>query len=82
MCIRDRYSVVARRHEQKWYVAGVNAEDTQKNLKLKLPMLTDGKAIIYNDDKNKNTFKGDVKISKNGELSITIQPKGGFVLVK
>ena len=77
-----KYSVVARRHDQKWYIAGVNAEETAKILKLKLPMLAGGKATIYNDDKNKNTFIDEVKISKNGEISITIQPKGGFVLTK
>ncbi|WP_111308207.1 glycoside hydrolase family 97 protein [Confluentibacter sediminis] len=75
-----KYSVVARRHNQKWYIAGVNAEETAKTLKLKLPMLTGGKATLYNDDKNKNPLMEDVKISKKGEVSITIQPNGGFVL--
>lgn len=45
-------------------------------------MLAGGKVIFYNDDKSKNTFLGEVKISKNGELSLIIQPNGGFVLIK
>ena len=77
-----KYSVVARRHDQKWYIAGVNAEETAKKLKIKLPMIAGGKATIYNDDKNKNTFTDEIKVSKNGEVSITIQPNGGFVLTK
>ena len=77
-----KYAVVARRHDQKWYVAGVNAEETIKKIILKLPMLEGGKAIIYNDDKNKNTFIDEVKVSKSGEVSITIQPNGGFVITK
>ncbi|MGE5944956.1 MAG: glycoside hydrolase family 97 catalytic domain-containing protein [Flavobacteriales bacterium] len=75
-----KYVVLARRHGDKWYIAGINAEKTAKNLKLKLPMLADGKAKIYNDDKNKNASLEDIKISKKGEISITIQPNGGFVL--
>ncbi|MFI0430975.1 glycoside hydrolase family 97 catalytic domain-containing protein [Mariniflexile sp. HMF6888] len=77
-----KYSVVARRLDQKWYIAGVNAEETAKKIKLKLPMLADVKATIYNDDKSRNTFMDEVKISKKGEISITIQPNGGFVLTK
>lgn len=74
------YSVVARRHDQKWYIAGVNAEASAKKITLQLPMLADGIASLYNDDKNKNTFMKEVKISKKGEISITIQPNGGFVV--
>ena len=75
-----KYSVVARRHEQKWYVAGVNAEKTTKVLKLNLPMLAGQNITVYNDKDTKETFTATTKVSKKGELSITIQPNGGFVL--
>ncbi len=75
-----KYSVIARRHGQKWYVAGTNAEKTAKELKLKLPMLAGQSAIIYNDKDTRETYTTSVKVSKKGELSITIQPNGGFVL--
>lgn len=75
-----KYSVVARRHGQKWYVAGTNAEKTAKELKLKLPMLAGQTITMYNDKADKVTYTASVKVSKNGELSITIQPNGGFVL--
>jgi hypothetical protein len=75
-----KYSVIARRHGQKWYVAGVNAEKKAKELKLKLPMLAGQSVIMYNDKADKITYTTSVKVSKNGELSITIQPNGGFVL--
>lgn len=75
-----KYSVIARRHGQKWYVAGVNAEKTPKVLKLKLPMLAGQNITVYNDKDTKETFKATTKVSKKGELSITIQPNGGFVL--
>lgn len=75
-----KYSVIARRHGQKWYVAGVNAEKTAKELKLKLPMLAGQSITVYNDKDTKETFTATTKVSKKGELSITIQPNGGFVV--
>ncbi len=75
-----KYSVIARRHGQKWYIAGVNAEKTAKELKLKLPMLAGQNITVYNDKDTKETYTTSVKVSKKGELSITIQPNGGFVL--
>jgi len=75
-----KYSVIARRHNDKWYVAGVNAEKTSKKLTLNLPMLTGKNLELINDDKNGNTFTKTVSINKNGEFEIEIQPNGGFVL--
>lgn len=75
-----KYSVIARRHGEKWYIAGVNAEKAAKKLKLNLPMLSGKNCKIYNDKNDKQTYMSDIKISKNGELSITIQPNGGFVV--
>jgi hypothetical protein len=77
-----KYSVIARRHGQKWYVAGVNAEKTAKTLKLNLRMLVGQSVTIYNDKADKETYTTSVKVSEKGELSITIQPNGGFVLTK
>lgn len=75
-----KYSVIARRNNQKWYVAGVNAEKTAKVLKLKLPMLAGQTINMYNDKANKETYTTTAKVSKKGDLIITIQPNGGFVL--
>ena len=75
-----KYSVLARRHGQKWYVAGVNAEKTAKELKIKLPMLSGQSVTMYNDKADKETYTSNLKVSKNGQLSITIQPNGGFVI--
>ncbi|MBC7846702.1 MAG: glycoside hydrolase family 97 catalytic domain-containing protein [Flavobacterium sp.] len=75
-----KYSVIARRNGRKWYVAGTNAEKTAKDLKLKLPMLAGQSVVMYNDKADKETYTANVKVSKNGELSITMQPNGGFVL--
>jgi hypothetical protein len=75
-----KYSVIARRHQDTWYVAGVNAEKTVKKLKLNLPMLAGKNVDLINDDKSGTTFTKQISISKKGEYEIEIQPNGGFVL--
>jgi hypothetical protein len=75
-----KYSVIARRHQNRWFVAGINAEKTVKKLQLNLPMLAGKNVELINDDKSGNTFTKSVSINKKGEYEIEIQPNGGFVL--
>jgi hypothetical protein len=75
-----KYSVIARRHRDKWYVAGVNAEKKPKKLKLNLPMLADKKVELINDDQSGTTFIKQISINEKGVYEIEIQPNGGFVL--
>ena len=77
-----KYSVIARRHGETWYIAGINAEKEAKKLNLELPMLAGQKVAIYNDKKDGTPFTESVSISKNGKFSVIIQPNGGFVLTK
>lgn len=74
------YSVIARRHGSTWYVAGVNAEKQEKKLNLSVPMLAGKTVALYNDKKDGTPYLENVKVPENGQLSITIQPNGGFVL--
>lgn len=75
-----KYAVIARRHADKWYVAGVNAQKEAIKLKLNLPMFAGMKVNLYNDDKNRETYLKEMNIKSNGTIEITIQPNGGFVI--
>jgi len=75
-----KYSVIARRHQDQWYVAGVNAEKKVKKLTLHLPMLAGKTAEFINDDQSGITFTKQAFINKNGVYQIEIQSNGGFVL--
>ncbi|MCH7396623.1 glycoside hydrolase family 97 protein [Belliella sp. DSM 107340] len=75
-----KYSVLARRKGDHWYIAGVNAEADAKTLKLKLPMVVGEKFNLYNDDKSKKPFIKTVEVGKEGVFEVTIQSRGGFVL--
>jgi hypothetical protein len=75
-----KYSVLARRHESDWYVAGVNAQKEVLKVKLRLPMFAGKKVRVYNDNAGKTTVLKEVAVKKNGDLEIDIQPAGGFVI--
>lgn len=75
-----KYSVIGRRHQDQWYIAGINAERTVKKLKISLPMFAGKTVKLINDDAKGNSSEKEVKISKNGDFTVEIQPNGGFVL--
>ncbi len=75
-----KYSVIARRHQNQWYVAGVNGGKEPIKIKLNLPMLGGKKATLYNDDAAKVSFTKEMDIAKNGVVDIEIQSGGGFIL--
>jgi len=51
-------------------------------LHLHLPMVAGQKVDVYTDDQNKQPRMEQVTLSGEGDLSVTLQPGGGFVLVK
>jgi len=75
-----KYAVVARRHGDQWYVAGVNAEKQSQKLKIKLPMFAGKNLKLINDDAKGNSSEKEVKINAKGDFSIEIQQQGGFIL--
>ncbi|MGY5353751.1 glycoside hydrolase family 97 catalytic domain-containing protein [Wenyingzhuangia sp. IMCC45467] len=76
-----KYCVLARKHKDQWYVAGINAQDKPITLKINLPMLAGEKVDFYTDDKHKTSAKKQLKIKNSGSTKITIQPNGGAILV-
>ncbi|UTX49340.1 glycoside hydrolase family 97 protein [Chryseobacterium sp. MA9] len=75
-----KYAVVARRHADEWYVAGVNAEKQSRKLKIKLPMFAGKNLKLINDDAKGNSSEKEVKVNVKGDFTIEIQSQGGFVL--
>ncbi|QMU27114.1 glycoside hydrolase family 97 catalytic domain-containing protein [Adhaeribacter radiodurans] len=75
-----KYCVIARRHGEQWYVAGVNATKDPLKLKLNLPMLAGKKVNFHNDNSSKVPYNKDINIKKNGIVEVEIQPNGGVIL--
>ena len=78
-----KYCVLARRHNNKWYIAGVNALKGPLKLKLNLSMLDNGnECTYYYDNKNRQPQKEVLKIKDTSSVNVVIQPEGGIVIVK
>ncbi|EJX07890.1 glycoside hydrolase family 97 [gut metagenome] len=76
-----KYVVMARKHADKWYIAGVNATQTPLRLSLRLPMLEGKKNIaLYTDSKNMEPVFKKLKLKKGNIIQITIQPQGGIII--
>ena len=75
-----KYTVIARRNGDNWYIAGVNAMEEAIELELDLPMLKGEKVNIYNDNNKKEPTLINQTIKKDGSYKVTIQPNGGFVI--
>ena len=78
-----KYVILARRHGDKWYIAGVNAQKETLKLKVNLPMFSNGEKVrLFSDDK---VLQGGVKqigIGKKQELQLSIPCNGGILIVK
>jgi len=75
-----KYCILARRHNDKWYIVGINATKETLKVKAKLPMLADKEATYYYDEKGNIPEMKNIKINKNGEISLSIEPNGGVIL--
>ena len=81
-----RYVVLARRHGDRWYVAGLNAQKEPLTLTLDLSFLGSQSVSLIKDYANKNgavagTTRTDVKLNKKGQLKVTMAPNGGFIIM-
>nr|WP_302828869.1 glycoside hydrolase family 97 protein [uncultured Bacteroides sp.] len=77
-----KYIVLARRHGNTWYIAAINATDEPLRLKLCNPALEGQEVSLYSDDKKMLPQLKLQKIKADGCLQLTVQPKGGAVIVK
>ena len=76
-----KYVVLARRHGNDWYYAGVSADKTPVKLTVELPEEMRGASLsLYSDNKDLVGSKTDCKPDKKGKVKITIPANGGFVI--
>jgi len=75
-----KYVVLARRKGDKWYIAGINGENTTRKITLNVPFISNSSKgfIITDSDNAKDFVKKDVAFSSS--INVTMQPHGGFVI--
>ena len=78
-----KYVILARRHGDKWYIAGVNAQKETLKLKINLPMFSNGEKVrLYGDDKALQGGVKQIEIGKKQELQLAIPCNGGVLITK
>jgi len=75
-----KYCILARRHNDKWYVAGINALEEPIEVEVELPMITGKRVVCYGDDSKRQSYKKELKVKKSGVYKLTIQADGGIIL--
>ncbi|WP_343674674.1 glycoside hydrolase family 97 catalytic domain-containing protein [Chitinophaga sp.] len=77
-----KYAVIARRSGNRWYVAGINGEQTEKNVKIDLSAFKKSKATLFADGANSELFsKAVLNPSVQKNVDLTLNANGGFVMV-
>uniref|UniRef100_UPI003D7F1B6E glycoside hydrolase family 97 catalytic domain-containing protein n=1 Tax=Pedobacter sp. TaxID=1411316 RepID=UPI003D7F1B6E len=76
-----KYCVLARRHNDTWYIAGINAEQRDKTITVSLPMLTENEVKLYSDSDNRKPVVNKVQLQKRKQLKIKLLANGGSIIV-
>ena len=78
-----KYVILARRHAETWYIAGVNAQKETLKLKVNLPMFSNGEKVrLFSDDKALQGGVKQIEIGKKQELQLAIPCNGGVLITK
>ncbi len=76
-----KYVVLARRSGDKWYIAGINAQDVPVEVAIQLPegMPTEGLTLYQDNDRLEGSVKS-IKADKKGKVKVKIPKNGGVVI--
>ena len=78
-----KYDILDRRHGDKCYIAGVNAQKETLKLKVNLPMFSNGEKVrLFSDDKALQGGVKQIEIGKKQELQLAIPCNGGVLITK
>ena len=78
-----KYCIMARRTGDRWYVVGINAQESPVKLKLSLPMFAAGSQLkVYSDTPSLEGSLKSVTLSKKQQIQISIPCNGGLVITE
>ena len=78
-----KYCIMARRTGDRWYVVGINAQESPVKLKLSLPMFAAGSQLkVYSDTPSLAGSLKSVTLSKKQQIQISIPCNGGLVITE
>jgi alpha-glucosidase len=74
--------ILARRHGNDWYIAGINGESSTKEFALDLSFIQSRSpnCTLYFDGSTANPFDAKQVVLKQGKISLSMKAYGGFAL--
>lgn len=75
-----KYVVIARKSGTKWYISGINGEQSDKSVAIDLSFLENKKGYIIRSGKDGELFQKN-KIDSVNNYNITMKGNDGFVMV-
>ncbi len=75
-----KYCVMARRHGDTWYIAGINAEEKEKTITVSLPMLSGKEVTLHSDRSDKQPQINKVNLQKNKQITLKLLSGGGVII--
>ena len=77
------YVVIARECNGKWFVAGINGTDNEREIAVNLDFIKDGKFTMFADSGNADSPWAISNIDANSlPKSVKLLPRGGFVIAQ
>ena len=77
-----KYIVLSRRHGNRWYIAGINAQKEPLKLTLNLPMLAkESQVTLYSDGKQNALTVTTPSVKSSEAVQATILPQGGIIFI-
>jgi hypothetical protein len=79
-----KFVVLARKGDGRWYAAGINGEETAKQITLNLKELhiPSSGTLIADGSSGDISFRQEtVRLPRNRNFKITVPPHGGFVMI-
>jgi len=76
-----KYCVLARRHGNTWYIAGINAEQKEKIITVTLPMLSDEELLLYSDNQDQQPQISRLRLQKNKQVKLKLLSNGAAVII-
>jgi len=73
--------VIARKSGDKWYVAGINGENKEKQITVNLSGLASKGKVKFITDGNNNAEFSTQEFDVKDQKTISLKPNGGFVMV-
>jgi alpha-glucosidase len=77
-----KYAVIARRSGNRWYIAGINGENNEKQIHLDVTSFKKKNVTLFTDGTGSELFsKATLTGAKQKNCDLTLKANGGFVMV-